>query len=114
VEDHQPTAEALSQLLRRRHYRVTQAATLAEARDCAQRHTFDLVISDIGLPDGEGTTLMAELRHQFGLPGIALTGYGMEHDIARSHAAGFGAHLTKPVRVEALEAALAQLAIDSR
>jgi PAS domain S-box-containing protein len=114
VEDHQPTGEALSQLLRRRHYRVTQAATVAEARAWAQRQTFDLVISDIGLPDGDGTTLMAELQDQFGLPGIALTGYGMEHDIARSHAAGFGAHLTKPVRVEALEAALAQLAIDSR
>jgi len=53
---------------------------------------------------------MAELRGRFGLAGIALTGYGMESDIARSHAAGFVIHLTKPLRVQSLDEALAKLA----
>lgn len=85
------------------------AASVGEARACAQSGRFDFVISDIGLPDGDGADLMNDFRTQFGLKGIALTGYGMEHDIARCHAAGFVAHLTKPVRVESLEMALVQI-----
>jgi PAS domain S-box-containing protein len=109
VEDHEATRSALAQLLRRRGYAITPAASVAEARACAENGRFDFVISDIGLPDGDGADLMNDLRTQFGLKGIALTGYGMEHDIARCHAAGFVAHLTKPVRMESLEAALAEI-----
>jgi len=66
------------------------------------------LISDIGLPDGNGFDLMTELRAaNKHLQGIALTGYGMEEDMARSQNAGFASHLVKPVRVESLEAALA-------
>ncbi|HEX2852120.1 MAG TPA: PAS domain S-box protein [Opitutaceae bacterium] len=108
VEDHEPTRKTLEQLLRRRNYAVVSAASLQEARDRAAAGSFDLVISDLGLPDGDGATLMAELRDQRGLAGIALTGYGMEDDIARCRAAGFATHLTKPIRVEALEAALGE------
>ena len=50
---------------------------------------------------------MAELHDNHGLPGIALSGYGMEHDIARSRANGFFAHLTKPVNIQVLESAIA-------
>ena len=50
---------------------------------------------------------MTELREEYGLKGIALTGYGRDADVARSARAGFVAHLTKPVRVQALDAALA-------
>jgi PAS domain S-box-containing protein len=109
VEDHEPTRNALRQLLQRRKYQVTAAASVAEARNCAAREPFDFVISDIGLPDGDGASLMAQLRERFGLKGIALTGYGMDHDISRCQAAGFVTHLTKPVRIESLEAALAAL-----
>jgi PAS domain S-box-containing protein len=106
VEDHEPTRAALSRLLTRRDYKVMTATSVAEARTLARREKFDLVVSDIGLPDGNGYTLMSELRDEFGLKGIALTGYGMEQDVLRGQNAGFVAHLTKPVRIEALEKAL--------
>jgi CheY-like chemotaxis protein len=67
------------------------------------------VVSDIGLPDGDGYALMKELRHHYGLRGIALTGYGMEDDIERGRDAGFVAHLTKPVDVHKLAAVLKHL-----
>ena len=108
VEDHEPTRTALSHLLTRRDCKVMTATTVAEARMLARRENFDLVVSDIGLPDGNGYALMSELRDHFGLKGIALTGYGMEQDVARGRASGFVAHLTKPVRVESLERALSE------
>jgi len=107
VEDHQPTCVALRELLARRGYRVTTAATVAEARGAADGGRFDFVISDVGLPDGNGCELMAEFRDRLGLKGVALTGYGMDEDMLRSRAAGFVTHLTKPVSVQALERALA-------
>jgi PAS domain S-box-containing protein len=107
VEDHEPTRLALTQLLLRRHYKVTAAGSLKEALAAAEAGDFHLVISDIGLPDGSGYELMNELRNRTEIPGIALTGYGMDHDVARSEQVGFGAHLTKPVRVETLDRALA-------
>jgi CheY-like chemotaxis protein len=112
VEDHEATRKTLEQLLTGRGFRVTTAATLAQARGQAARNEFDLLVSDIGLPDGDGAVLMAELRTQHGLRGIALTGYGMDEDIARCRAAGFGAHLTKPIRIEALDAILREILDD--
>jgi CheY-like chemotaxis protein len=106
VEDHEPTRSALAQLLANRAYHVTAAASLAEARTLAGVESFNLVISDLGLPDGSGYELMKELKKRSEIIGIALTGYGMAEDVAKSHAAGFVAHLTKPVRVQSLEAAL--------
>jgi CheY-like chemotaxis protein len=107
VEDHEPTRATLALLLNRRSFDVVTAGCLAEARTLAEQGEFDLLISDIGLPDGSGYDLMTNLRDRRGLKGIALSGYGMEQDIARSQAAGFVAHLTKPVRVKSLESALA-------
>jgi len=112
VEDHDPTRLTLSQLLRQRHYDVGSAASLAEARSLIQerKEKFDMVISDIGLPDGTGYDLMAEMRRSTpGIRGIALTGYGMEQDLAHSMDAGFTVHLTKPVTMESLEKALKEL-----
>lgn len=109
VEDHEQTRTVLMQLLVRRHYDVVPAGSVAQARAEADNGSrkFDLVISDIGLPDGNGYDLMNELREKFNLKGIALTGYGMERDVARSQSSGFIAHLTKPVRMETLDNALA-------
>jgi PAS domain S-box-containing protein len=107
VEDHGPTRDAVASLLRRRKYEVLTAASLGEARSRVKEGGIGLLVSDIGLPDGDGCDLMSELRDGLGLRGIALTGYGMEADVARSAKAGFLAHLTKPVRVQALDAALA-------
>ncbi len=110
VEDHAPTRSTLQQLLMRRRYEVVAAGTVAEARMLMEKERVDFVISDIGLPDGNAYELMEELRATQGLTGIALTGYGMESDIARSHAAGFAIHLTKPLRVQLLDEALGKIA----
>ncbi len=107
VEDHEPTRTALALLLKRRHFTVVTAASLAEARALAAQNKIDLLISDIGLPDGNGYELMNELREAYGLSGIALTGYGMEEDVQQSKRTGFVAHLTKPVRIQSLDEALA-------
>jgi len=66
------------------------------------------LISDIGLPDRSGYELMQEMRGR-GVPGIALSGFGMEHDVNRAHAAGFSEHLTKPINFERLEEVIQRL-----
>jgi PAS domain S-box-containing protein len=109
VEDHASTLQALSTLLRRSGYEIAEATTVAEALAQAAAHAFDLVISDLGLPDGTGIQLMDQLRKHHGLRGIALTGYGMEEDVARARAAGFVAHLIKPVQINELRTVLTTL-----
>jgi PAS domain S-box-containing protein len=110
IEDHEPTRNALAHLLNRRQYKVLVAGGVAEAREISAKKKIDLVISDIGLPDGNGNDLMKELQQRFGLKGIALTGYGMEQDVEQSLASGFVTHLIKPVNVRSLEHALESLA----
>jgi PAS domain S-box-containing protein len=110
VEDHGPTCRTLAQLLSRRGYQVDAVSSVAAARETASGRHFAFVISDIGLPDGDGYALMAELRQgQPDLRGVALTGYGAEQDVARSRAAGFLDHLTKPINVDKLDEALSRL-----
>lgn len=82
--------------------------TAREALARAAEERFSLVISDIGLPDMNGFDLIGELKRSFDLPAIVLTGFGSESDTVRSRAAGAVAHLTKPVNLQALEAALLQ------
>ncbi|HEV7404368.1 MAG TPA: ATP-binding protein [Chthoniobacteraceae bacterium] len=106
VEDHEPTATVLARLLRRSGHTIEHAPTVAEARRLAGSATFDLVMSDLGLPDGTGLELMEELRGTYGLSGIALSGYGMDADLLRSRNAGFVAHLTKPVDIAHLRRTL--------
>jgi signal transduction histidine kinase len=113
VEDHADSARVLARSMRRRGYRVVMAASVAEAIDVFQRENVHAIVSDIGLPDGDGFGLMERLREIREVPGIALSGYGMEHDHARSRAAGFVEHLTKPVDWQHLEAALFRL-LDGR
>jgi signal transduction histidine kinase len=108
VEDHLSTRQALTRLLDRRRYEVVVAGCLSEARALVNKERFDILISDVGLPDGNGNELMAELRAQPGLAGIVLTGYGMINDVDRSRAAGFIAHITKPVSAADLDRALSQ------
>lgn len=107
VEDHDPTRLAVERLLKRRDFVVSSAGSAEDALRIADVEKFDLVISDIGLPELDGFSLMARLRETYGLRGIALTGYGMEEDLERSRAAGFVSHLIKPIDVQKLEAALA-------
>lgn len=109
VEDHEPTRKTLEVLLQRRQYDVATSASVREARALASEQVFDLLISDIGLPDGSGFELMQELGERTGILGIALTGYGMEEDVERSRNVGFRVHLTKPINVQSLDHALAEL-----
>ena len=92
--------------MRNAGYRVSSCGSVAEARALAAERKFDLVISDIGLPDGNGLDLMRSLRETHGLFGIALSGFGTEEDLAASKAAGFVTHLTKPVDLERLRSAI--------
>jgi CheY-like chemotaxis protein len=86
---------------------VAGSVTAAEA--AAEGTVLDLVISDLGLPDGSGHALMRKLKDRYGLTGIALSGYGTEEDRRESEAAGFAAHLTTPVSLDTLLAAIRQV-----
>lgn len=108
VEDHEATLQVLTRLLRRAGHDVVPANTVASALAAAASEAkFDLVISDLGLPDGTGNGLMEQLRARYQLRGIALTGYGMEEDLERSRLSGFVSHLIKPVDFSQLRRALA-------
>jgi len=109
VEDHEDTARALRRMLENAGYQVGYASTLASARDLAAKRRFQLVISDLGLPDGSGLDLMNQLRHSGQVNGIALSGFGSEGDVAAAKAAGFTAHFTKPVDWERLRYTIRRL-----
>ncbi|MGH9441098.1 MAG: ATP-binding protein [Thermoanaerobaculia bacterium] len=106
VEDHADTAQALRSLLALEGHEVVLAGSMGEAiaahRECAA----DLVLTDIGLPDGSGLELLAALRSIHSVPGIVVSGFGMPDDLARSRGAGFRAHLVKPVTADRLSAAI--------
>lgn len=109
VEDHLDSAQALTQLLSRQGYVVRTANTMAAALDAVSERAFDVLICDIGLPDGTGFELIETVRKNATTPAIALSGFGMEEDVAQSQLSGFDAHLTKPVNFQNLEAAIRKL-----
>jgi CheY-like chemotaxis protein len=109
VEDHEETLEVLAKLLTCLGYEVTTASTIKAALVAARDKHFDLLISDLGLPDGSGYELMRSLHAGNHLRGIALTGYGMSEDIQLSQEAGFAEHLVKPVDLKKLEEAMARV-----
>jgi two-component system CheB/CheR fusion protein len=111
VEDHADTAKVMRRLLTREGHRVQLAGTLADALDAARARTFDLLISDLGLPDGSGADLLRTLRDEGrDPPAVALSGYGQERDIERTREVGFAAHLTKPIDLDLLNSAIARVA----
>jgi CheY-like chemotaxis protein len=114
VEDHADTSAILLRLLRRMGHEVIHASTIAEgsriAHDQMRSAGFNLVLSDLGLPDGSGLDLMRELSTAYGLKGIALSGFGMDSDLEQSRSAGFARHLIKPVDIAVLKATIAELA----
>lgn len=109
VEDHPDTVQSLSRLLTKRGYEVRIATTLAAALESAARHPFDVLISDMGLPDGTGLDLMRRLSEKGKVRAVALSGFGMEDDIQRSREAGFSEHLTKPLDMIRLDGVLQKL-----
>lgn len=116
VEDHVDTAEQFARLLKRAGHEVVCATTMRQAqkyaletsssnRSCA----FDVLVSDVDLPDGSGRDLMRNLSQHYPIRGIAISGHGMKEDIDSSIAAGFSAHITKPVDWKKLKAALQKI-----
>ncbi|MGV3531422.1 MAG: response regulator, partial [Chthoniobacteraceae bacterium] len=110
VEDHDNTRQVLTRLLTKSGHEVKAAENVQTAMELAEEHEFDLIISDLGLPDGSGLELMPELKQRYGLKGIAVSGYGREEDLQKSRIAGFSAHLIKPLNFEDLELTVSRVA----
>lgn len=102
VEDHEDSAAALRRALQRRGFEVTMVHSVEAGVKTFEGSDFDLLICDIGLPDGTGMDLITRIRDGRKVRGIALSGFGMDHDVQRSREAGFLAHLTKPVDFQRL------------
>jgi signal transduction histidine kinase len=110
VEDHDSTREVLGRILGRAGHKVYAVGSSHEALQIvASAGPFDAVISDLGLPDQSGFELMKTLRAKYRLPGIAISGYGMDEDVANARAAGFSAHLVKPVSYDELRGLLDEI-----
>lgn len=110
IEDHADTSVALARLLKVRGHKVRTAASIRDALAAFDPEQFDLIICDIGLPDGTGYEFIQTIRQRSKVGAIALTGFGMSSDIDRALEAGFNCHLTKPVDLARLEAAMHQTA----
>ncbi len=112
VDDHWDTAESLRRVLAEQGHEVQAAASISQALEVAKGYEFEVLISDIGLPDGDGGELLARLMSATARPiaGIAMSGFGMEDDRQRSLQAGFAEHLTKPVEIAVLNEAVTRLA----
>lgn len=113
IEDHADTLRTMERLLSRCGYEVVTAASATQARERLSGPRFDLVISDLGLPDCSGLDLMREIRLLHSMPAIALSGYGMEADLTNSTQAGFSAHLVKPIEIADLCRLAAKLLLES-
>ena len=112
VEDHVDTAKAMARLLNLSGYQVETATTYRDAVALCAQKQFDLLISDVGLPDGTGYDLMREmLEKECATKGIAVSGYGSQTDVQQSIQAGFSEHLVKPVAFDALRDAIRRVIV---
>ena len=112
VDDVADVTEMLSVLLTHAGYQVGTAASAMSALKVARERQFDVIISDIGMPEMNGYQLARELRMLPGyesIPMVAVTGYSMFDDRERSAKAGFTAHMTKPIDPRALLDLIEQL-----
>jgi DNA-binding response OmpR family regulator len=102
VDDHPDTLEMMTELMREMGCDVERARSVSSAL-AVDMESVDLIVSDIGLPDGTGLDLIRELRSNgHRRPAIAVSGFGMESDVRASKEAGFDLHLTKPVDFKVL------------
>jgi HAMP domain-containing protein/signal transduction histidine kinase len=113
VEDHEDTKQSLTKLLRLRGYYVESASNVQSALDLIAQDQFDVLISDLGLPDGSGIDLIRRVQSDRPVLGIALTGFGMEEDIRKSREAGFKHHLVKPIDLNKLDSIIQEVAVAS-
>lgn len=110
VEDHLDSAELLAEMLENHGHTVSIATSVSAALALASKQEFDVIVSDVGLPDASGYDLMQQIRARYSMKGIAVTGSGRASDVERGREAGFSMHLVKPVSLRRLEAALEQVA----
>ena len=111
VEDHADTAEALKKFLKAVGYQVFVATDMASALTLASSVQFDLLLSDIGLPDGTGWELLKKLMAEQPIRAIAFSAHNLPEDRQQSAAAGFVEHLPKPLSPEQLCAAIERVAV---
>ena len=113
VENHPDTLKYYQMYLQMEGHSVCHARTMNEAYEAIPHSDCDVLISDVGLPDGTGWDLLDRLRKE-NLPhpayAIAVSGYGRDEDRARSRAAGFRHHLLKPFDPSDLDAMLEEAA----
>ena len=110
VEDHSDTRMVLARLLVRFGYNVFTAANVRDALGLLDGLAFDVLLSDIGLPDGDGFELVTEARQRQPLRcAVALTAYASDADREHGFRAGFDRYLTKPLDVAILRNVLSQL-----
>ncbi len=110
VENHPDTLESLQIYLEESGHSVESAGTMADALQALPGANCDVLISDIGLPDGTGWELLQSLRLPRPIYAIAMSGFGMNADHARSRAAGFRHHVLKPFPLRELDALLDEAA----
>src|SRR4051812_31193276 len=84
VDDHDDTLRSMKLLLHRLGYEVLAAENMTDALEIAEHQHFDILLSDIGLPDGSGLELIKRIRSMRDVPALALSGFGMDEDIERS------------------------------
>lgn len=109
VDDHADTRIILNRALTKLGYQVTLAESCATARAAAEAMNWqiDLMLGDIGLPDGDGAELMAEFKGRCGCATVALTGYGSKADLERYAQIDVDRWLVKPIDLQGLKAAIA-------
>jgi len=108
VEDHQDTRRTLSRLLTHFGHNVVTADNVEGAIEIMGANNLDVVLCDIGLPDGSGYEVAAQARLNRKIKAIALTGFGTEQDVQRSKEAGFDFHMVKPINMQELQSVLEQ------
>jgi hypothetical protein len=109
IEDHEDTALIIARGIQTMGHSVARANSVASAVAILTREEFDVIVSDIGLPDGNGIPLIYAVREFCQAPAIAITGYGNREDIERCLRAGFNRHLTKPVTFDTLRQTIAEV-----
>ncbi|MEP7014478.1 MAG: response regulator [Verrucomicrobiota bacterium] len=109
VEDHGDTRRTLSSLLSHFGHEISVADSQRSALEMIDAKNFDVVLSDIGLPDGSGYDVISEAKRKQPLKGVALTGFDRDDDIKRGKEAGFDFHLSKPVDFHQLRSVLGQI-----
>jgi PAS domain S-box-containing protein len=109
VEDHRDTRRTLSRLLTHFGHEVLAADNIQSARKIVDSGNVEVLLCDIGLPDGTGYELVSQAKSKQPLKAVAITGFGTEDDIRRSKEAGFDFHLVKPVDLHELQTILDQV-----